>query len=206
MSENKPGLSNEAFIEKWRTPYDRSISGIWEALKEALDRLEALIGQGQEERDFNFKDALDSALFELLDKCRENCNHGCHTVDDDTAWDECPDHKFMTDEIDKLRKTNWPEVQERLSGGGDERWEKEVPVAQTCQTCGTSNGIHDYSKQHWPPVAPVRKWELDDSVVNENWTYEMTCPECDYRWDEDCVLAVRDCKPEVQDALNGRKA
>ena len=80
----------------------------------------SVTGQGQEERDFNFKDALDSALFELLDKCRENCNHGCHTVDDDTAWDECPDHKFMTDEIDKLRKTNWPEVQAHYSKMADE--------------------------------------------------------------------------------------
>ena len=80
-------------------------------------------GQGQEERDFNFKDALDSVLFELLDKCRENCNHGCHTVDDDTAWDECPDHKFMTDEIDKLRKLTWPKNRRTTR-----RWPMKLPL------------------------------------------------------------------------------
>ena len=54
---DKPELSNEEFIKKWRrmTMSDLSLAQRRgedaEAFWQALDRLEALIGQGQEERD-----------------------------------------------------------------------------------------------------------------------------------------------------------
>ena len=52
---------------------------------------------------------------------------------------ECPDCNYAWDEEFSVQiKHLKPEVQERLSGGGDERWEKEAPVA------------------------PVRKWEAED--------------------------------------------
>ena len=73
-----------------------------------------------------------------------------------------------------------PEVQAALSGGGDERWEKEAPVA------------------------PVRKWEAED-VVGEIVFHESSSVLGD---DGERSIDVRfeELSPEVQDALNGRKA
>ena len=54
MSQDKPGLSNEEFIKKWRSKLPPNTLEIFDAyfiLGECLDRLEAIIGQGQEERD-----------------------------------------------------------------------------------------------------------------------------------------------------------
>lgn len=54
-----------------------------------------------------------------------------------------------------------------------------------------------------PEESIPAKWKPDDNIVRDDWVYHMECPECSYLWDEDCVLFVRDCKPEVQRALNG---
>jgi hypothetical protein len=64
----------------------------------------------QEQKCAHFKDAIDSELYAILDRCRHECENGCHTVDDDTAWDECADHKYLTEQIDRLRKKKWPEL------------------------------------------------------------------------------------------------
>ena len=66
-----------------------------------------------------------------------------------------------------------------LSGGGDERWEKEAPVA------------------------PVRKWEPQDIVG------EIVFHESSSILDDDSEKSVdvrfEDLSPEVQDALKGRR-
>ena len=50
MSQDKPGLSNEEFIKKWRSKLPPNTLEIFDAyfiLGECLDRMEALIGQGK---------------------------------------------------------------------------------------------------------------------------------------------------------------
>lgn len=63
MSDSKPGLSNEEFVKSWRNkPITEMLDDkVHEGLAECLDRLEAIIGQGQEERDLTPEEALAEA-------------------------------------------------------------------------------------------------------------------------------------------------
>ncbi len=66
MIQEKPGLSNDEFIKKWKEVIPTAEFVPERGVKlsifmQALDRLEALIGQGQAERDYTPEEALAEA-------------------------------------------------------------------------------------------------------------------------------------------------